>query len=256
MPSPANLRRDEPLAVVQPKRHEVLGIVCLAAAFLVGLALASFDVRGGADWAGPVGFRVAESLVAFLGTAAALLPLSLSLLAVRLFRRTVAPFRLARVLGSAAIVVVVATALHLWLGERPALGGLAAGGLLGSTLGEGLRAAVGTAGANTLVITALLVALVLLIVLAAAVFVVIPLLVALLDVLLVVLLSLLGVVARIAFRRPWTIEAVASDDTRLAWHVVGWKQSGALVRDLADRLRVGVPLPEPGAWSQAPPGAT
>lgn len=101
-----------------------------------------------------------------------------------------------------------------------------------------------------------LVALVLLIVLAAAVFVVIPLLVALLDVLLVVLLSLLGVVARIAFRRPWTIEAVASDDTRLAWHVVGWKQSGALVRDLADRLRVGVPLPEPGAWSQAPPGAT
>jgi len=159
--SHANLRRDEPIAVVQPKRHEVLGIVSLAGAFLLGIALASFDVRGGADWAGPVGLRVSEALVAFLGSAAALLPLSLALLAVRLFRRTVAPFQLLRVRGTLALVAVVATALHLWLGERPMLGGLAAGGLLGSTLGEGLRATVGTAGANTLVITALLVALVL-----------------------------------------------------------------------------------------------
>lgn len=102
----------------------------------------------------------------------------------------------------------------------------------------------------------LVVVLVLLLVLALAVFIVIPLLVALLDVLLVALLAVLGVIARIAFRRPWTIEAVASDETRLAWHVVGWRQSGALVHDIADRLRVGVPLPEPGAWSQPSPGAT
>ncbi len=81
------------------------------------------------------------------------------------------------------------------------------------------------------------------------VFVAFPLLVALLDVLLVILLTLLGVIGRVVFRRPWTIEAVGDDDSRYAWHVVGWRESKALVTELADRLRVGGLLPEPGAWS-------
>lgn len=160
MPSPANLRRDEPLTALQPKRHEVLGLLSFATAILLGLALAGFDVRGGPDWAGPYGARAAETMVAFLGSAAALVPLSLFILSIRLFRRTLRPFRFFYSVGTMAIIATVATALHLWFGERPALGGLAAGGLLGSTVGEALKATLGEAGANTVIITALLVALV------------------------------------------------------------------------------------------------
>ncbi len=86
------------------------------------------------------------------------------------------------------------------------------------------------------------------------VFVLFPLLIALLDVLLVVLLTIVGVIGRVVFRRPWTIEAVGDDGSRYAWFVVGWKASRALVTELVDALRVGGPLPTPGAWSV--PGAT
>ncbi|MFO0627762.1 MAG: DNA translocase FtsK 4TM domain-containing protein [Polyangiales bacterium] len=156
MSSHANARRE--IRLVEPKRHEVLGLLCLASAALLALSLASFDARGGADWIGPLGARVAESLVALLGTAAVLIPWALLILSLRLFRRTTRPVRVLRLLGTGAIIAAVATALHLWFGERPALGGLIPGGLLGSTLGESLRATVGTVGANNLVLTALHVA--------------------------------------------------------------------------------------------------
>jgi S-DNA-T family DNA segregation ATPase FtsK/SpoIIIE len=142
------------------KRHEVLGLVTLAAALLLALALASYDARGGRDWCGPIGARAAESLVAFLGTAGVMVPWSLAVLAVRLFRRAVRPLRPLRALGTAAIIATIATALHLSFGERPMLGHLPPGGLVGVTLGELLRALVGTAGAHLVTLTALLVALV------------------------------------------------------------------------------------------------
>lgn len=95
-----------------------------------------------------------------------------------------------------------------------------------------------------------LVALLVLVVVAAlVVFVLFPILVALLDVLLVALLTIVGVIGRVVFGRPWTIEAIGDDESRYAWHVVGWRESKALVTELADRLRLGGPLPEPGAWS-------
>ncbi len=144
----------------EPKRHEVAGIVLFSAGALLALALASWHAAGGADWVGPIGARVAEAAVALLGTASLLLPWSCCVVAVRLFRRTVRPVRPLRSLGSAGIVVTAATGLHLWLGDRPALGGLPAGGLVGETLGELLRATVGDAGAFTVVLTLLLVALV------------------------------------------------------------------------------------------------
>lgn len=156
---PMNLRRDVAPAA-QPKRHEVAGLLLSALAALSAMALLSFDARGGADWVGPLGRRVAEVLATALGTASLLVPWSLAVNAVRMFRRTTRPFEVGRVLGTLAIIATAATALHLWWGERPALGGLIAGGLLGSTLGDTLRATVGTAGAHTLVLTALLVALV------------------------------------------------------------------------------------------------
>ncbi len=156
---PANIRRD-PLAVSEPKRHEVAGIVLLSGWALMALSLASWHVAGGADWVGPIGAYVAESTIALLGTATVLVPWSCAVVSVRLFRRTVRPVRPLRSLGTAAIIATVATALHLWLGDAPALGGLPAGGLVGATLGELLRVTVGTAGAFTVVFTVLLVALV------------------------------------------------------------------------------------------------
>ncbi|MDB4928909.1 MAG: Cell division protein FtsK, partial [Myxococcaceae bacterium] len=154
-----NLRRDA-APTAQPKRHEVAGLVLSALAALSAMALLSYDARGGADWAGPFGRRVAEVLTTALGTASLLIPWSLGVNAVRMFRRTTRPVAVGRVAGTLAIIATAATALHLWWGERAALGGLNAGGLLGSTLGDSLRASVGTAGAHTLVLTALLVALV------------------------------------------------------------------------------------------------
>lgn len=142
------------------KRHEVFGLITAASGILLALALASYDVRGGRNWCGPVGAALAESLVALIGTASVLVAWSLLVLSVRLFRRTVRPFRLFRALGTAAIIVTIATALHLAFGERPMLGGLASGGLVGVTLGELLRALLGTAGAHLVALTALLVALV------------------------------------------------------------------------------------------------
>jgi S-DNA-T family DNA segregation ATPase FtsK/SpoIIIE len=157
--SPANIRRD-PRALVEPKRHEVLGIVAFALGSLLALALVSYHAAGGADWVGPVGAQLAEVLIAFLGTAALLVPWTFGALAVRLFQRSAEPIKPLRALGTLAIVATAATGLHLWLGEQPCLGGLAAGGLVGATIGEFLRATVGTAGAFTVVFTALLVALV------------------------------------------------------------------------------------------------
>ena len=157
--TPANIRRD-PRALAEPKRHEVLGIVAFAAGALLALALASYHAAGGPDWVGPVGAQLAEVLIAFLGTASLLVPWTLGALAVRLFQRSAQPVQPLRALGTLAIVATAATGLHLWLGDQPCLGGLAAGGLVGATAGEFLRATVGTAGAFTVVLTALLVALV------------------------------------------------------------------------------------------------
>ncbi|MFO0557298.1 MAG: DNA translocase FtsK 4TM domain-containing protein [Polyangiales bacterium] len=142
------------------KRHEVLGLVALALAVFSALALASYDNRGGRDWAGPAGTVLAEGLIAVLGTASVIVPLALLVQSIHFFRRTTQPVRPLRVLGTAAIVLTIATALHLAMGERPLLGHLAAGGLVGISTGETLRALIGTAGAHLVVLTALLVALV------------------------------------------------------------------------------------------------
>ncbi len=144
----------------EPKRHEVAGIVLLATGSLQALALVSWHAAGGEDWVGPIGARVAEASVALLGTASLLVPWTCVVVSVRLFRRTVRPVRPLHTLGSVGIVAAVSTGLHLWFGDRAALGGLPAGGLVGDTLGEILCATVGTAGACTVVITVLLVALV------------------------------------------------------------------------------------------------
>ena len=76
-----------------------------------------------------------------------------------------------------------------------------------------------------------------------AVFVVIPLLVAVVDLLIVILLFVLGALARIVFRRPWTIEARPDNGVVHEWRVVGWRASDEFRRDVATRLASGQQLP-------------
>ena len=106
--SPASPAQEPASAEAEPlgKRHEVLGLLTLALAVLSALALASYDTRGGRDWAGPAGTVVAEGLIAVLGTASVLVPLALLVQSIHFFRRTTQPVRPMRVLGTAAGMAV------------------------------------------------------------------------------------------------------------------------------------------------------
>lgn len=74
-------------------------------------------------------------------------------------------------------------------------------------------------------------------------FVLLPLLVAVVDLAIVLLLAIVGLAGRILFRRPWTVEAQASDRSCLVWRVVGWRASGDHVERVAEQLAVGVAPP-------------
>lgn len=89
------------------------------------------------------------------------------------------------------------------------------------------------------------------------VLVAVPLLVAILDVVLLALLTVLGIGARIVFRRPWVVEArpvvpVPAELRRHTWRIVGWRASGEMVDAVANALAHGNPLP-PGTTMSPPP---
>jgi hypothetical protein len=67
-----------------------------------------------------------------------------------------------------------------------------------------------------------------------------PLVLAVVDLLLV---TGVGLVGRVAFRRPWTIEARAADGTTQTWQVVGWRASRERRDEIADLLAAGVSSP-------------
>lgn len=68
------------------------------------------------------------------------------------------------------------------------------------------------------------------------VFVGLPFLIALGELLIIVLLALIGVVSRVLFRRPWTVDAVSPTGEHHVWPVVGWKASGAARKFVAERI--------------------
>lgn len=68
------------------------------------------------------------------------------------------------------------------------------------------------------------------------IFVGIPFLVALGELLIILVLALAGLVGRVLFRRPWTVDAVSPDGDHTTWAVVGWQASGAARQFIADRL--------------------
>lgn len=70
-----------------------------------------------------------------------------------------------------------------------------------------------------------------------------PFLIALGELLLVVLLAAAGLVGRVLFRRPWTVDAVGPDGQHNVWAIVGWRASGAARALIADRLRATGDVP-------------
>lgn len=79
-------------------------------------------------------------------------------------------------------------------------------------------------------------------VLGAALFwwVLLPLLLVMLDVVIVLILLAASILARVLFRRPWTVEATAPGHDRLTTHVVGWRAALRRRDEIADSLRHGL----------------
>jgi hypothetical protein len=124
-------------------------------------------------------------------------------------------------------------------------------------VGRSLMRGVGDASNPGCLVDALsdlLVLLALVIVLAILVLVGIPLVLAILDLLFLAVLTLLGVTARVVFRRPWLVEARGPARHRVRWRVVGWRASGETVGAAADALAAGAPVP-PGFETPDAPAA-
>ena len=68
------------------------------------------------------------------------------------------------------------------------------------------------------------------------IFIGIPFLVALGELVVILLLALAGVVGRVLFRRPWTVDAIGPDGHHHVWSVVGWKASAAARAFVAARI--------------------
>jgi hypothetical protein len=106
-------------------------------------------------------------------------------------------------------------------------------------LGEGADVAGGCVDLEAVLIAVVVIAVILL-----AIFFVIPLLLTLVDLVVVLLLTLLGFVAKIVFRRPWTVEARSDDGTVYRWKVVGWRASGQRRDEIAQMLSAGITPPD------------
>jgi hypothetical protein len=96
---------------------------------------------------------------------------------------------------------------------------------------------LGIIGAIILVFLAIIVAIILILVLFNVFAIAI-------ELMLVLLLLLWGVVARVVFRRPWTVFA-KSDSALYTRQVVGWRASGRAITEIEQDLRSGVQLQIP-----------
>ena len=158
--------------------NEMIGFVGLSLAVLVALSLlsyspldASFNVSAAApasgparNWIGPVGAHLADLLFQFCGYAAFLFPVGMFLMAMRWFRSQVVESPMAKLAGWTMLFLSLAAELALLQQAVPSIlrnvrGALPAGGLLGTILAEGLRAALNPLGAHLVSVATLLTAL-------------------------------------------------------------------------------------------------
>jgi S-DNA-T family DNA segregation ATPase FtsK/SpoIIIE len=139
----------------------MVGFVGLSLAILLALSLlsysphdASFNVSaappGAAparNWIGPVGAHMSDIFFQFCGFSAFLFPLGMFLVAMRWFRSQLLEAPVTKLVGAAMLLASLSSELAL-MPMPEVRGALPAGGLLGSVLAQGLRAAFGPLGAN------------------------------------------------------------------------------------------------------------
>jgi hypothetical protein len=70
----------------------------------------------------------------------------------------------------------------------------------------------------------------------------IPALLALVDLALVLAVTAAGLIGRLLFRRPWTVEARATTGDLHEAHVVGWRRAGELAAAMARSIENGASL--------------
>lgn len=117
------------------------------------------------------------------------------------------------------------------------------------------------AGADLPVVGVILLVVALVIFAVVAVLFVIPALIFLAELLIILVIVGIGLLGRILFGRPWTVEARPGDGGRcFEWQTTGWQASRQLVHSVADQLRVsgeptgGQPIgPRDGDGSTAAP---
>ena len=93
-------------------------------------------------------------------------------------------------------------------------------------------------GAELPVVGVIMVAIAALLIGAMAVIFIVPAVIFVFELLLILAAVGLGVLGRLLFRRPWTVEArVKGTNHRGEWKVTGWRASGDLVDSVAERLQ-------------------
>jgi S-DNA-T family DNA segregation ATPase FtsK/SpoIIIE len=153
--------------------NELIGFVGLSLAVLLTLSLlsysphdASFNVSAPApgagparNWIGPVGAHMADLLFQFCGFAAFLFPVGMFLVAMKWFRSQLLDAPVAKVIGFTMLLASLSSELVLVHVMPDVRGALPPGGLLGTILAGGLRAAFNPVGANLVSMVTLLTAL-------------------------------------------------------------------------------------------------
>ncbi|HEV2489941.1 MAG TPA: DNA translocase FtsK [Candidatus Acidoferrales bacterium] len=154
--------------------NELIGFVGMTLAVLLALSLlsyspldASFNVSAAAptpgpshNWIGPVGSYAADLYFQGLGYAAFLFPIALYLFGWRWFRSRDFAAPVAKLIGFC--LLVFALPAELVLTDAPRVrGALPAGGMLGTLMASGLRAALNSIGAHLVALACLFVGLLL-----------------------------------------------------------------------------------------------
>ncbi|MGC1257234.1 MAG: DNA translocase FtsK [Candidatus Acidiferrales bacterium] len=153
--------------------NELIGFVGLSLAILLTLSLlsysprdASFNVSAPApgsgparNWIGPVGAHLADLFFQFCGFAAFLFPIGMFLVAMKWFRSQLLEAPVTKMVGFTMLLASLSSELVLVHVMPEVRGALPPGGLLGTILAGGLRAAFGPIGANLVSMMTLLTAL-------------------------------------------------------------------------------------------------
>ncbi len=142
----AGAAREKNAATEFVRGRELAALLFVAAATFITLALASYDEKGGADWVGPVGARIAAICASTVGLAAWSIPVELGLFAIPYLRRRASVMTPARMAGDVVLLATSAALIHVGAAGKQVFGGHLAGGVVGELFGELLRSLFSTIG--------------------------------------------------------------------------------------------------------------